>query len=68
MFADGRAAGSVEIVTDRAFLLKRRGAGGDGRFVGLQRIDARRGLGRHAIPEQPSRDLHLDRGRRRARA
>ena len=68
MLADGRVAASVEIVTDRAFLLKRRSAGGDGRFVRLQRIDARRGLGRHAVSEQPGRDFHLDRGRRRARA
>jgi hypothetical protein len=33
MLADGRAAGSVEIVTDSAFLLKRRSAGGDGRSL-----------------------------------
>jgi hypothetical protein len=58
----------VELVTDRAFLLKRLRAGGDGRSVRLQRIDARGRFGRHAISEQPGRNLHLDRGRRWARA
>ena len=68
MFADGRPAGSVEIVTNRALLLKGRGAGGDGRFVRLQRIDARGSLGRYAIPQKPSRDFHLDLRRVRTRA
>ncbi len=68
VFTDGRVTGPIEIVTDRAFLLERRGPGGDGRFVRLQWIDARHGFSRHAISEQPGRNLHLDRGRCWARA
>jgi hypothetical protein len=36
-------------------MLKGRRASGDSCFVSLQRIDARGGFGRHAIPQQPLR-------------
>jgi hypothetical protein len=63
VFADSRAAGPVEIVTDSAFLLKRCGAAGNGRFVRLQRINARCILRRHAISEQPGRNVRFYLGR-----
>jgi hypothetical protein len=66
--AYGCAAASVKAVADRAFLLKRRRPSGDIRFVRLQGIGARGSLGRHAVQEQPSGDLHFNRGRRRSGA
>ena len=68
MLANGCAAAPVKAVADRAFLLKHCSAGGDIRFVGLQRTGARGRFRRHAVQEQPGRDFRFNRGRRRTGA